>query len=250
MQLTSSQIETFRKIEKGLLDRQIILLTGKSDGKSTIVQHAVQTYSGLSSPTRGDIAFCLPVFFPVSHRSTPQQLMRQVLQGVGINPAPGIRNTVNAFENLLYLLSKNSLVGCIAIDEFALSRQSFEAIKLINSYTTVSTSTCFGLAVLMSLRGKALERMPLGFRQRCLEVQLQRFTKKDVIQVCKKLIDTKLGLPSEEAIDTLTRCDSLLEVSNIICKALQDSQDLRLGHIDQTLIESTIQTSIRLRAAA
>lgn len=244
MQLTSSQIETFRKIEKALRARKIVLLTGESNGKTTILQEFLTRYSNpkrvaisLSTrPSLNSLVLCCPVHFADACRTRPQQAMKQVLKALGIDCKREHTQIQKAFILTMRQLERRGHLVAVLVDDCELlSSQALSALKIINEIRDPETLRSIGVSVLLSGNRTAYKAFGPNFLDRCVEVNLERLSKEELSDFAKSVSPDRTSRVSQETVEVLSRCQTTLQVKSILERAFEDQEELRLKPTIQSL---------------
>jgi hypothetical protein len=257
MQLTSSQIETFRKIEKDLLARKQVLLIGESNGKSALLQEFLTRFPAdppqlpfRHRSTTHPHLVCLRVYLHDGARIRPEQAMRQILRQLGLRPAHEATQTIKAFTLASQNLERQGRVIAVMVDGAELlSARGIAVLKVLNSFRDTTTNEPLGPAILLPASKQLYRKLPLSFVDRCKVRNLSRIASQDLSQFAEQLYPGISKHLTQEILDVLDRCQTTLQIKSLLEQVNDDRLDLRLERFDRSMLEDALSAQLSRRAA-
>lgn len=258
MQLTDSQFETFRKVEKELTARKIVLLTGGANGKTSLIHKLQSKHYPRASDSKEPLSnrlprlhVCMPVYFGDPSRIRPQQLMKQVLLQLGISAGKEVTQVATAFICFLSALAKRRLTVAITVDNpKALSDHAIEALKYINEIRDPNTQKSIGVGVVLSGSTQIYKKLSPSFLERCSQVTVSRIPEHELAEFVEALYPGKSAELSNDVLQILGRCTTTLEIKCLLDQAFAEHDKLRLARVDSSIFTRALTSTIKTRQAA
>jgi hypothetical protein len=249
MALTSSQIESFRLAGEALQERKPVLLTGNSNGKTTILHSALEVLGQRDERTGGyssnpkhpeDRTIDFHRVYIPSYATVPS-MMRQIMTFAKIKPKGGAANVVMRFDEYMRDSAKNNRSVCLAVDNAEmLGPRAYTILKALHEYHDPISRKSIGTGLLIAGDITKLKRMPSSFMLRATEILVGKVGAQEIVELIDALHPGNSHWFDEGSIKRLIVCRTTLQMKSVIERCVADRKRYRLTQISPDLIEEKL----------
>jgi hypothetical protein len=251
MRLTKTQEEKFESMRDALQRRKPVLITGSSNGKTTLMHQALEVLGQRDERTGGyssepshpedfTIDYFTRIYFPSSDKITLTRIMKQVLQFAGehVPVNTGEALVVQLFDKFMTACANENRMVTLAIDNAELlPAKAYVVLKALHEYRDVKKRRTIGTGLMIGGTLKQLKRMPYSFQVRCHEVALSRITADEISDLIEALYPGRFRLFSANSIKSIAKCKTTSEIRELIEHCITYQSQYKLRSIEYDLVE-------------
>jgi len=244
--LTKTQIESFRDAGEALQERKPVLLTGNSNGKTTILHSALEVLgqrdekTGFYSTNPRHPEDRTIDFYRVylGYNSHLPQVMKMVLAFSGRKPKRFAADAVMQYDDFMREMSQKGRAVCLAVDNAELlPARAYTVLKALNEYHDPLTRKSIGAGLLIAGNITKLKKMPASFMLRAKEILVGRIGVDEITGLIEALYPHEIRWFGADAMKRIAVCNTTLQMKSVIERCVADRKRYRLTEIGRDMVE-------------
>ncbi|HEY3874070.1 MAG TPA: hypothetical protein VGM92_01215 [Candidatus Kapabacteria bacterium] len=249
MALTTGQILSFEAAGEGIQEGKPVILTGKSNGKTTVLHTALEVLGQRDERTGGistspkhpedKVIDFFRVYFPPMP-SLPNT-MRQVLAFAKVRPKHCSADVVMQYDDFMRGMAKANRAVCLAVDNAELiPGRAYTVLKALNEYRDPLSRKTIGAGILIAGDITKLKNIPPSFLIRAKEVLIGKISEKEIVELIESLHPGQSQWFDRKAISQINLLRTTLQMKSVIDQTLYERRRYRLTNISEEAVAEKV----------